>query len=99
MKLTIEGPLFAGLAKGTITGLGTFTRIGGTNVLSHRQYGRRGNVNAPVAIKQCFAVAKKQHSQGSRQWVWNGKKWVQLIVPSWPDYWNQWLVDNPDCLL
>lgn len=93
----VTRPLFGTAATGNIGDLGTF-RMGrhGPEFIAIAS-GTGGHSQAQLRLRACFRAAKAAHSAiVPTQYVF-GDNPKYHRVPSWPIFWNQWLVDHPEC--
>lgn len=93
----VTGPLFGTQATGKIGPLGAF-RAGrhGPEFVAPQDPTRR-KATPPRPIHACFAAAKAAHSAITPTPYWNGIEWRSHRLPSFPDFWRQWLIDHPEC--
>ena len=99
MPLLIDTPLFATTASGSIKGVGTFKTNSRGTYLVVSSPGNTTSVPATATLRACFATAKQSHGAIFPSSVFVGGRWRMLRLPAWPDYWTQWLIANPACLL
>lgn len=83
----VTEPLFSDNVRGTIGGVLTFRRgRHGPEAIKPRSE-TRTHTDGLTPIQQCFAIAKAEHTALDPS-----------TRPSWEDYWNQYLTNNPQCL-
>lgn len=91
----ITRPLFATSATGKIKGMGSYrkTRAGTVHLINHAWPNPNSTRPSPVNA-QHLAIAKRQHAQIAPTQILIGGKLRWLILPRWPEFWVQYLVDN-----
>lgn len=91
----ITRPLYSDTATGRIEGLGSFRRArSGTFHLVNPPFPEIPRPSPDPVRAQHLAIAKKQHAQIPPTKLNQGGKWRWLIIPTWPDYWAQYQMDN-----
>jgi hypothetical protein len=93
----IVSPLFGTAATGNVGTAGTFrmSRYGPEFIAIAK--GSGGDTPAQRALRACFKEAKAAHSLiEPTPWI-SGKKSGLARVPDWPTFWQQWLLDHPEC--
>lgn len=93
----ITGPLFGTTAKGQVGDLGYF-RDGprGPEFVAGKPPTYTATP-AQLAMRACFAAAKAAHSALPPTRVWVKNRYRYFILPAWPAFWVQWLIDHPEC--
>jgi len=99
MTIKITRPLFADSAKGRIRSVGKFIEKNGKTYLVSQKKNTSLSKNLPEAMSNCLGIAKKLHSEIPPTQVIVGGQFVMRIIPIWSEYWAQYLIDNPSCLL
>ena len=91
----ITRPLFSDTASGKIKGMGSYrkTRAGTVHLINHAWPNPNSTRPSPVNA-QHLAIAKRQHAQIAPTQILIGGKLRWLILPRWPEFWVQYLVDN-----
>lgn len=93
----VTRPLFGATARGNLGDLGTFRmgRYGPEFITIAR--GTGGRTPQQQRLRSCFSAAKAAHSAIAPVfWESDGKSgWHR--IPSWPEFWQQWLIDHPEC--
>lgn len=93
--MKISNPLFGTTARGIISRVGSFRRArSGTYHIVTGQLGNRTNHAASADLNNHFAIAKAQHSAIVPTVISTPSGPRLRRVPSWPDYWEQYVLDN-----
>jgi hypothetical protein len=94
-KLQLTKPLYSDSASGSITNVGTIVRKNGKFFLRKLASGNRQVSILTEQINRCFKRAKAIHAIIEKTYVYAGGKYRWLIIPSWPDFWRDFLLKNP----
>ncbi len=95
MPLKIDSPLFSDAASGAIRGVGSFRTTPGGTFLVPSPGGNTTPNPAQQQQRNSFADAKAAHSKIVPSIVFAGGRYRKRRIPSWPDFWAQWLINNP----
>ncbi len=97
MSVKINRPLYGDSATGVVKNLGRFIRKNGAIYLTDEKKKNRIADNLPLSMQSCLSIAKKEHALIPKTSVVINGKTTLRIIPTWPDYWAQYLIDNPSC--
>jgi len=93
----VTRPLFGDAANGNIGDLGTFRNGRHGPEFIRIAQGSGGHSEAQTRLRACFRQAKAAHSAIEPTDYVSGEYRLWHRVPSWPEFWRQWLLDHPEC--
>ena len=93
----ITGPLFGTSAKGQVGDIGYFRDGPRGPQFVAGKLPAYTSTPAQQTVRDCFAAAKAVHSAIKPTRIGTTYPARYLILPTWPVFWAQWLVDHPEC--